>query len=560
MDLWTSLLDILILLSAALLLGSLCERLKLNAILGYLLAGTLLGPNALDLMPNHEAIGKIAELGVALLLFTIGLEFSWRKLRSIGKIAFGGGTAQVVLTGVIAGSIAMAFGTGGKTAVAIGAMIALSSTAFVLRLLVSRTEIDSVHGRSALGILLLQDIAVVPLVLIVSAMGGAEGESSGQIIMVLGRSLLVALGLVAVLYIALNHLLPRLLRIDHVMRNRDAPVLLAMVTALGSAWASHQLGLSPVLGAFIAGMILADSPFATQIQSDVSSLRSLFVVLFFSSIGMLGDPLFLFARWPVVLAVIAAIIFGKIIITASVVRLVGSPWSCAIATGVCLAQVGEFSFVLAEVARGGGLLDEQAFKLLIAATIGTLFLTPVLVGSAPLLARLAGKWLANSPHTANDQDAHDHAKMRQDHIVIIGFGPAGQCIAETLMGRQKSSLLVLDLNPKAVDLAHAYELQAGIGDATHRDVLEHARVAHARAVVVALPDPDAVRRVVLHIRSMSDDVPVIARARYHLYGPELIMAGAEIVIDEEREVGKRMAAAVRKMLHTSPPPSPPHHE
>lgn len=553
MDLWTSLLDILILLSAALLLGSLCQRLKQNAILGYLLAGTLLGPNALNWMPNHEAIGNIAELGVALLLFTIGLEFSWRTLRSIGTIALGGGTAQVVITGAIAAGLCIVLGTGGRTAIAIGAMIALSSTAFVLRLLVSRAEIDGIHGRSALGILLLQDIAVVPLVLIVSALGDEGGASSGGAILALGRSLLVALALVIGLYLVLNHVLPRLLRADQVSHNRDVPILLAMVTAIGSAWVSHRLGLSPVLGAFLAGMMLADSPFATQIHSDVASLRSLFVVLFFSAIGMLGNPSFVWEHWSLVVAVVAAIIFGKAIVASGVARLLGSSWGHAVATGVCLAQVGEFSFVLAEVARGGGLLDEQLFNLLIAATIGTLFLTPFLVGSAPRLARLVGRWSASAPLSlegGGDSDLRESAERLQGHIVIIGFGPAGQCIAETLMSRHKSSLLVLDLNPKAIDLAHAYGLRAGIGDVTHRDVLEHACIARAAAVAVALPDPDTVRRVVSHIQSMADQVPVVARARYHVYGPALTMAGAEVVIDEEREVGRRMAAAVRRMLRT----------
>ncbi len=550
MDLWTSLLDILILLTAALLLGSICERLKQNAILGYLLAGTLLGPNALDWMPNHEAIGTIAELGVALLLFTIGLEFSWRKLRNIGTIALGGGTAQVVITGAIACGVCMLFGTGGRAAFAIGAMIALSSTAFVLRLLVSRAEIDSVHGRNALGILLLQDIAVVPLILIVSALGSEEGASSGDIILSLGRSSLYALALVIGLYLILNHVLPRLLRADQVSRNRDVPVLLAMITAIGAAWISHELGLSPVLGAFIAGMMLADSPFANQIHSDVSSLRSLFVILFFSSIGMLGDPSFVWEHWPLFIAVVAAIIFGKAIITSGVARMLGSSWGHAIAAGVCLAQVGEFSFVIAEMAHGGGLLDEHVFKLIIAATIGTLFLTPFMVGTAPHMAKLVGRWFTSSQlalDETKDEDSPDSTEL-QDHIIIIGFGPAGQCIAETLMSRHKSSMLILDLNPKAMDLANTLGLRAGIGDATHRDVLDHACVAKARVVVVALPDPATVRLVISHIRYMSDHVPVVARARYHLYSRELTTAGAEVVVDEETEVGKRMAAAVRRML------------
>ncbi len=551
MDLWTALLDILILLSAALVFGAIFERLKQNAILGYLLAGTLLGPKALDLMPNHEAIGKIAEIGIALLLFTIGLEFSWQKLRSIGTIALGGGTLQVFITGVSAGSFCMVLGMNGPTAIAMGAIIALSSTAFVLRLLVNRSEIDGVHGRNALGILLLQDIAVVPLVLIVSAIGHDEGTSSGEILLSLGGSALIAMTLILGLYVVLHHVLPRLLRADQIVQNRDVPVLLAMVTAIGSAWISHELGLSPVLGAFIAGMMLADSPFANQFYSDVSSLRSLFVTLFFSAIGMLGDPIFVWQHLPLVLGVTFAIIFCKTIITTSVTKILGASWGHALATGVCLAQVGEFSFVIAEIARAGGMLDDHLFNLTISVTIGTLFLTPFLVSLAPPLAILVGKYSTAAPlflGTPSETKGMESGDDLLNHIVIIGFGPAGQCVANGLKSQKRSSLLILDLNPKGLESARAYGLRVGIGDATQRETLVHARVASARAVIVALPDPATVHRVVANVRSISERVPIIARARYHRYAQDLMNAGAGVVIDEENEVGKEMAAEVRQLL------------
>ena len=270
MSLWTALLDVLILLLAAMLLGSLCERLKQSALLGYLLAGTLLGPNALDWMPNHTAVATIAELGVALLLFTIGLEFSWRRLRSIGPIALGGGTVQVLLTGGLTAGVCLALGLGGRPALAVGAMIALSGTDSVLRLLVSRAEIDGVHGRHALGILLLQDIAVVPLVLVVTALGGEDSSSVAQIGYGIGRAVVVAAVLVGALFLLLNYLVPLLLNTEQAARNRDLPILLAIVTGVGTAWVSHTLGLSPVLGAFIAGLLLAESPFATQIRADIA--------------------------------------------------------------------------------------------------------------------------------------------------------------------------------------------------------------------------------------------------------------------------------------------------
>ncbi|MFG0283411.1 MAG: cation:proton antiporter [Phycisphaerales bacterium JB039] len=546
MDLWTSLLDLLILLGAAMLLGALCERLRQNAILGYLLAGTLLGPNALDLLPSYESLGAVAELGVALLLFTIGLEFSWRTLRRIGGFVLAAGTLQVAVTGAVTVGACAALGVAWRPSIVVGAMVALSSTAFVLRLLVSRAEIDSMHGRTALGILLLQDVAVIPLALVVSTLAEGDGASIVSTLGALGWSLLVAMALVGALYMVLNDLMPLLMSSQQFGRSRDVPVLLAIVTAIGAAWLSHKLGLSPVLGAFIAGLMLAESPFATQIHADVAPLRSLFVTLFFSSIGLLGNPAWALEHWVEVSAVVIAIIAGKVIITSSAVRLAGASWGHAVASGACLAQVGEFSFVLAALAQGGGLLEDELFELMLAATIVTLLVTPALVAGAPRLARMAGRWGAPA-ELRLDPEAGGAVELR-DHILVIGFGPAGQGVAESLMRHHKEALVVLELNRKTLAMAQAYGLRGGIGDATQRQVLEHAGVHRAWAVVVTVPEPEIARRVVALARSMAPQTAVVVRARYHVHLAELMLAGAEVVIDEEHEVGRRMAAAVRRAM------------
>ena len=553
---WTALLDVLILLLAAMLLGALCERLKQSAILGYLLAGTLLGPNALNWMPSHKAVTTIAELGVALLLFTIGLEFSWRRLRRIGSIALGGGTVQVLLTGGLTAGVCLALGLGGRPALAVGAMIALSSTACVLRLLVNRAEIDGVPGRNALGILLLQDIAVVPLVLLVTALGGEGSASAVQIGWELARAGGVALLLVAGLFVVLNHVVPPLLGTHAAARNRDLPIMLAIVTALGAAWASHKLGLSPALGAFVAGLLLAESPFATQIRADVASLRTLFLTLFFSSIGMLSNPEWVLEHWATVAAVVAAIVGGKAIVVSGVARLFRSAPGHAVATGLCLAQVGEFSFVLAEVARHGGLIDGDLFDLLIASTIGTLFVTPYLVAAAPHLAAAVSKLSGRPPHvlhaTSDDAALTPEAELK-GHIVIVGFGPAGQQIAEALMPQHKSLLVVVELNSKSANIARTYGLRTYIGDATRAEVLEHLHLGAAQAVAVTLPDPATARQVIRQIRALAPQTPIVARARYHVYRWDLRFAGAQVVIDEEEQVGLHMASAVMDRLQTIEP-------
>ena len=544
MNLWTALLDVVILLFAALLLGTLCERLRQSAILGYLLAGTLLGPNALNWMPNHEAVAIIAELGAALLLFTIGLEFSWRRLRSIGPIALGGGTLQVVITGAVVASACVALGVNGRSSFAVGAMAALSSTACVLRLLAGRAEIDSVYGRHALGILLLQDVALVPLVLLVALLG--DGGSGAQLGWEAGRELGAALILTAAMYLLLKYVMPRLITAAESARNRELPILLAIATALGAAWTAHRFGVSPMLGAFIAGILLAESPFAVQIRADVSSLRTLFVTLFFSSIGMVADPLWVFDHALLVLAAVAAVVLCKAVVMFGVARLFRSSPGQSAATAICLAQVGEFSFVLAKIARDSGLIDSELFKLSMSATVATLFLTPYLVGLASRLATAVGRRSARSRGAARPA-AHADSRL-SGHVVIVGFGPAARRVAEGLQPLCGSRLVVVELNSKTAAVARSYGLRTYVGDATRSEVLEHVFVQTAAAVVVTIPDPAAARQVVERVRLLSPETPVIARARYHVYRQDLIQAGAAVAVDEEDEVGRCLASVIRETL------------
>ncbi len=546
MELWTSLLDILILLAAAMLLGGICDRFKQSPLLGYLLAGTLLGPNALDLLPSHIAVSTIAELGVALLLFTIGLEFSWRRLRAIGAIALGGGTVQMALTGVVAAIVGSIAGLNAGASVAVGIMIAFSSTAAVVRLLAGRAELDAVYGRNAVGILLLQDIAVVPLMLVISIM--SSGGTAGQVGWTMVRAIAMGAVLFGALHVVLNYGLPALLSRQTATSNRDLPILLAIVTALGSAWASHALGFSPVLGAFVAGILLAESPFATQIRADIVPLQTLFVTLFFSSIGMLVDPSWIAANWPALTAVVIAVVIGKAVVTTGSVRLFRCPLGQAVATGLVLAQVGEFSLVVAVVARDGQLITSGLFELIVAALTVTLFVTPYLIRLAPSLATVAGR-LSKHSVDYRGPPADEHAiQPLSGHLVIVGFGPAGQRVAESLMGEPDLPILVIDLFPSNIEHAEAYGLETHIGDATREEILDRAHVRTAAAVAVTVPDPGHARQIVQLVRSLSTDAVVVVRSRYHIHRWQLDVVGAHAVVDEENEVGVRIAAEVRRSL------------
>lgn len=545
MDLWNVLFDILILLLTALVLGVVCERLRQSAVLGYLAAGTLLGPNALQVISSASEVSALAELGVALLLFTIGLEFSWRRLRRLGPAALGGGTAQVIVTMGLGAATALFLGMPLRTALALGAIVALSSTALVLRLLVSRAEIESIHGRHALGILLMQDIAVVPLVLLITVL-----DSQGSLQQV-GVDVFKTLGwagvLVIVLYLLFNRVVPRVLHLQSLQRNRDLPILLAIVTGLGSAWGSHQLGLSPALGAFVAGMLLAESPFATQIRADVASIRTLLVTLFFSSIGMLGDPAWFVEHLPAVLALVLAIIAGKAIIIWVILHLFRLAHANALAAGICLGQVGEFSFVLVAVGRGP-LISENLFKLVISATIATLFLTPYLVALAPRLSVAIVEGLRKIKLIARASvDVTADLSPPKAQLIIIGFGPAGQAVGQTLESLA-DRVTVIDLNPSMIGRAHQLGFSCHVGDAKHADVLEHVGITSAAAAVVTVPDPAGALAIVELIKSIAPEVHIIARGRYHRYLPDLQAAGAHDVIDEEQLVGARMAALLRRRL------------
>ncbi|MGE5256208.1 MAG: cation:proton antiporter, partial [Hyphomicrobiales bacterium] len=333
MEIWETIAKLVVLLSVGFVLGVVALRLKQSAIIGYLLAGTFLGSALFD----RQELAHWGELGVSLLLFSIGLEFSFGRLKRLGSAVLVGGILQVVVTLAV---FALAFTHRGTPGAALvwGEMVAVSSTAIVLRILMDRSELDSVSGRTALGILLLQDIAVVPLVLSITVM--SQGGSTQLIAIEIGKALATAGGLVVFFYGLFYHVIPRVLMRRGLFADRELVVLLAIILAFGSAWAAHSLELSPALGSFLAGMLLAESPFASQIRADVGSLRTLFVALFFTSVGMLADPRWFLDNWPEVLFWLGVVFSGKALIIFGIcVALRMSP-AHALATGITLAQVG----------------------------------------------------------------------------------------------------------------------------------------------------------------------------------------------------------------------------
>jgi CPA2 family monovalent cation:H+ antiporter-2 len=452
----------------------------------------------------------------------------------MGRMAFVGGGLQMGLTTAAAAGVAAAFGLELRAAIAVGAVVALSSTACVLRVLRDRTELDSPHGRGSLAILLFQDAAVVPLVVLTSALGGSGGL--GSVLLALGRSLLLITAFTAALFLLLRLAAPRLLASPRLHGNRDLFVIVAALIGVGSAWSAHALGLSPALGAFVAGVILAESPFALRVRSDVGALRALFLTLFFASVGMVRDPGWMLANAIPVIAVTAALVLGKGTIAAVAARIAIRRSGTSRATGLCLAQVGEFSFLLLTIGAGSGLIPQETYRLLVSAAIVSLFATPFLIAVAPRLARAA----------ADDRGPVDGEPSREGHVVVIGYGPAGEAAAAEVAERE-IPVVVLDLGPGNVERARHHGYDAEVGDGASPDALSHVGITGAAAVAITLPDPRTVHETVAAVRAAAPGTPLIVRARYRRHCADLSRAGVGSV-DEEGLVGREIGRRVREGL------------
>ena len=543
MTIWEIIAKLVLLFTAAFALGAAAQRLRQSAIVGYLVAGTVPGSALFD----RDVLLPWGEIGVSLLLFSIGLEFSFGRLRRMGAVALAGGGLQVVVTLLLFAAMFAALHPFGMS-IAWGEIVTVSSTAIVLRMLMARAEMDSVPGRTALGILLVQDIAVVPLVLSLTVL--SHGGTGWGVLAQIGRSVAAAGGLAAVFYLLFYQLIPRLLMRGGVFADRELVVVLAVVIALGSSWAAHSLGLSPALGAFLAGMLLAESPFASQIRADVGSLRTLFVTLFFTAVGMLAEPAWFAANWAEVLGWLSLVFVGKTLVIFAIGVAFRLHPAHALATGIALAQVGEFSFVLAAEARRGGLITEHVFSLAVSVTILSMFLAPYMVTYARPAARriVAAFSRPRAPIPAGSGPAPE----REGRVFIVGFGPAGRKVARALV---ENGVVphVVELNPASVKAARRMGLDAHVGDASQPEIIAHLGIDTACVVVVTVPDPSTARRILQNIHGHSPGTSVIVRSRYHIATAELWGLGAAFVVDEENVVGRELARQVVDFLREAGP-------
>ncbi len=523
--------DLAILLTLGVVVVLLFHRLRLPAIVGFLLAGIIAGPHGLGIIGHVEGVESLAEVGVIVLMFTIGLEFSLNELKRIRTIALTAGTVQVGATIAVIAALSVALlGVTLAEGIFAGMIVALSSTAIVLKILGDRGEISTPHGRIAVAILIFQDLCIVPMMLVTPLLAGGTTEWT-RIALVLGQAFLIIL--LAVLLA--RRVVPRLLHLAAEMRSREVFVLTVVLVCLGIAWLSQRVGLSLALGAFIAGMVISESEYSHRALGEVLPFRDTLASVFFLSAGMLldlgavlVDPAFIFGF------ALAIIVLKALIAGVAVLLLLRYPLRVAVVAGLGLAQMGEFSFVLAAVGVGLGLIPEHLRQPFLASTVLSMVATPFLIaGGVRLAARIARRH-ADSRGRADATVLTQAPAHLGDHTIIIGFGLNGRNLARVLDDADIRHVIV-EMNAQTV----AAERQRGVpivyGDACQAAVLEGVGVRRARVIVIAISDAAATRRITEIARRLNPQAEIIVRTRYVQEVEVLAVAGASEVVPEEFE-------------------------
>ena len=527
--------DLVLIYALAVVVAGAFSRLRVPPLVGFLITGVLVGPHALGWVRSVHEVEVLAEVGGALLLFAIGIEFSREGTRRIQRLVFLGGGLQVAVTTALTAAAAVWLGVAWRSAVLLGMLMALSSTAIVLRLLADRAELHTPHGNTSLGVLIFQDLCVVPMMLAVPFLAGTAGGASALWSVGI-RTLLVFLGVI----LGAKYVVPFLLAQAVRTRSRELFLLTVVALCLGAAWATSQAGLSLSLGAFIAGLVISESKYSVQALGEIVPFRDALTCLFFVSIGMLLD-LGTFATQPLlVLSWVVGILALKAVVVGGVVLLLGWPPRVAVLAGLLLAQVGEFSFVLSRAAAGTELMDDGLTQLFLASAVTTMALTPLLALLAPRLAAAVARRTPGTRSTAEEAESLD---ALGDHVVIVGFGLNGRNLARVLRGTG-IGYVVLEVNPETVAAASRHGEPIRYGDASRPEVLEHAGIARARVLVVAISDAAATRGVVDVARRLNPRMHVLVRTRFVQEVPALYDLGASEVIPEEFETSVEIFARV----------------
>lgn len=533
--------SVLILLLAAIVAVPLAQRLRVSPVLGYLAAGLVVGPFGLGFIRDTGQAERLSEFGVVFLLFTIGLDMPLQRLQAMWRYIFGLGLAQVLLTGGAIGLGAYALGLSPQAALVVGGALAFSSTASVLQLLAERGELASRIGRVSLAILLFQDLSVVPLLALLPLLAPGGG---GGIAAALGLALAKGVAAIVLILLLGRLVLRPLFRLSAMTRIRETFAATNLLVVLGLGWATAEAGMSMALGAFLAGLLLAETEYRHQVEADILPVRGLFLGLFFITVGMVIDTPFVLHHGQSVLGLSAVLLAGKPVVLWALARLfrLGAP--LAIRAGLLLSQCGEFAFVIFGIALQLGLIDHDLGAILIATVAVTMATTPLM---AALGRRLAGYHeKRRAPEAA--LVAEETADV-SGHIIIAGFGRIGQIVGQ-MLAEQQRPYVAIEQSVPLVEESRRQGRPVYFGDASRAELLNAAGVERASAAIITLDQPDAAESIVAALRRTHPDLRIIARSRDAAHARRLEQAGANAVILEALEPGLQMGAAALRVAGT----------
>ena len=537
-----SLTSVLLLLTSSVLAVALFRAMRLPAMLAYFVVGVLFGPFAFNLLPNTESGRHVAEFGIVFLMFSIGLEFSLPKLYAMRKTLFGLGGSQVLVTLVVTMLLGWLAGLSLPTAFVIGGALTMSSTAIVSKILMERVDLNSRHGRLSIGILLFQDLAVIPILVLIPALGAHSGDLGST----LGLSLIKSAVLLFVLFKFGKTIINYWFGLVAGQRSRELFVMnVLMITLLLSA-ATKLAGLSYALGAFIAGMLISETRYRYQVESDIASFRDILLGLFFISVGMLLDFNYLVNHIGLVLGLLLAFVLFKALVVAALTRVFGFETGVGIRTGIILAQAGEFSFVILALGLEQKLIGGDNLQLVLAASLISMVIAPFIIQYNGRLARkLVKSYTRNSSQVVEELDGV--AKYLKNHVIICGYGRSGQYLGRFLR-EENIPFIALDIDPTRVHEAATAGQHVMYGDAGRRNVLEAAGGARAKALIVSYSDMRASMKVLHVAQEAYPDLPVIVRTYDETHMDEFRDAGATEVVPEVLEGSLMLASHALVLL------------
>lgn len=533
--------DLIIILILTVLVVYLGHRIRLPIIIGFLLTGILVGPHGFHIVAQRHEVELFAEIGVILLLFEIGIEFSLRELFRARRLVLLGGGLQVIGTIIIVGMLASLTGIGLSRAFIYGAIVALSSTAIVLKYLKEQGVLDTPYGRSAISVLIFQDLAIVPLLLIVQFLSSAQGAAPGVSLLIIGGKSLLFIGLTIVLA---KYVFPPVLQQIARTRSRELFGISVVVFCFSLAWLAGWVGLSVSIGAFLAGLIVSESEYGHQTLGFVLPFRDLFVSLFFISIGMLLDLGFVLRYWYIILLSVSGVVLIKSVLTSLAVRISGASLRNAIITGLGLSQIGEFAFILAETGHRAALIPDYYYQLFLATAIITMALTVAFFPAATAFTRYLSAHRVFGAYFI-PKDTEDLRDSYANHLIVIGYGIIGRHIAR-MADKSGIPYCIVELNPETVRLERAKGIPIIYGDGMFGPVLEKAGLKRARMIAITIPDPVGALRITNIVRSYNPEVRIIARTRFVKDQSMVRDAGADLVVAEENEVAESMCGYIQQ--------------